>query len=81
MKKNIKLLTIIGTKPEIIRLSRIMPTFDKFFNHKILHTGQNYDENLNNVFFKDLNLRKPDYILKNADNNNIKAISNIFFSM
>ena len=77
MKKKIKLLTIIGTRPEIIRLSRIMPMFDKFFNHIILHTGQNYDENLNNIFFKDLNLRKPDYILGNANTNNIRAISNI----
>ncbi len=77
MENKIKLLTIIGTRPEIIRLSRIMPIFDKFFNHTILHTGQNYDENLNKIFFKDLNLRKPDYILENASTNNIKAISNI----
>ena len=59
MKNKIKLLTIIGTRPEIIRLSRIMPIFDKFFNHTILHTGQNYDENLSKIFFKDLNLREP----------------------
>ena len=52
MTKKIKLLTIIGTRPEIIRLSRIMPKFDKYFDHKILHTGQNYDENLNNIFLK-----------------------------
>ena len=77
MKKKIKLLTIIGTRPEIIRLSRIIPKFDKNFNHIILHTGQNYDPNLNNIFFKDLNLRKPDFILKYANKNNIKAISKI----
>ena len=77
MKKKIKLLTIIGTRPEIIRLSRIIPKFDKNFNHIILHTGQNYDPNLNNIFFKDLNLRKPDFILENANKNNIKAISKI----
>lgn len=77
MKKKIKLLTIIGTRPEIIRLSRILPKFDKYFDHTILHTGQNYDENLNNIFFKDLNLRKPDFILENANTNNIKAISKI----
>ena len=52
MKKKIKLLTIIGTRPEIIRLSRIIPKFDKNFNHIILHTGQNYDPNLNNIFLK-----------------------------
>lgn len=77
MTKKIKLLTIIGTRPEIIRLSRIMTKFDKHFDHKILHTGQNYDENLNNIFFKDLNLRKPDFILENANTNNIQAISKI----
>lgn len=77
MKKKIKILTIIGTRPEIIRLSRIMPKFDQYFDHKILHTGQNYDVNLNKVFFKDLNLRKPDFILENANKNNIYAISKI----
>ena len=77
MTKKIKLLTIIGTRPEIIRLSRIITKFDKHFDHKILHTGQNYDENLNNIFFKDLNLRKPDFILENANTNNIQAISKI----
>jgi UDP-N-acetylglucosamine 2-epimerase len=77
MKKKIKLLTIIGTRPEIIRLSRILPKFDKYFDHTILHTGQNYDENLSGIFFKDLNLRKPDFILENANTNNIKAISKI----
>ncbi len=77
MKNKIKLLTIIGTRPEIIRLSRVLPQFDKYFNHLILHTGQNYDENLSKIFFKDLNLREPNITLGNADTNNIKAISNI----
>ena len=62
-----KLLTIAGTRPEIIKLSCLLPKLDKYFNHKLLHTGQNYDKNLNDVFFKDLKLRKPDFkcILKN----------------
>ena len=51
LKKKIKLLTILGTRPEIIRLSRIIPEFDKHFDHEILHTNQNYDKNLKNIFF------------------------------
>jgi len=61
MKK--KVLTILGTRPEIIRLSVILPLLDKYTNHKIVHTGQNYDYNLDKVFFKNFNLRKPDYFL------------------
>lgn len=59
-----KILTILGTRPEIIRLSRIITKLDNVANHKILHTGQNYDPNLNNIFFNQLNLRKPDYVLE-----------------
>ena len=59
-----KILTIIGTRPEIIRLSRIMPKLDNLCNHRILHTGQNYDPNLNDIFFSDLELRRPDIILE-----------------
>jgi len=72
-----KVLTIIGTRPEIIRLSRIIPKFDKCFDHTLIHTGQNYDKNLNEIFFKDLNLRKPDFIYENSINNNISSISKI----
>lgn len=56
-------MTIIGTRPEIIRLSRVMALLDECVNHVIVHTGQNYDYELNEVFFKDLNLRRPDYFL------------------
>ena len=56
-----KILTIVGTRPEIIKLSCLLPKLDKFFNHKLIHTGQNFDDNLNKIFFKDLNLRNPDY--------------------
>ena len=77
IKNKFKVLTILGTRPEIIRLSRILPAFDKYFNHKIFHTGQNYDENLSNIFFKDLSLRSPDYYLQYTSTNNIRTISKI----
>jgi UDP-N-acetyl-L-fucosamine synthase len=57
----LKVMTFIGTRPEIIRLSRIMVRLDEFLNQVIVHTGQNYDYELNEIFFKDLELRKPDY--------------------
>ena len=59
----LKVMTILGTRPEIIRLSRVMALLDKYVNHLIVHTGQNYDYELNEVFFEDLELRKPDYFL------------------
>ena len=77
IKNKFKVLTILGTRPEIIRLSRILPAFDKHFNHKIFHTRQNYDENLSNIFFNDLSLRRPDYYLQYTSTNNIRTISKI----
>ena len=59
----LKVMTILGTRPEIIRLSRVMAMLDKFVDHKIVHTGQNWDYELNEVFFSDLQVRKPDYFL------------------
>jgi UDP-N-acetyl-L-fucosamine synthase len=56
----LKIITILGTRPEIIRLSCVMKLLDKYFNHIIAHTGQNYDHELNEIFFEDLELRKPD---------------------
>ena len=58
-----KVLTILGTRPEIIRLSRIIPKLDQVCDHRVLHTGQNYDATLNNIFFDQLKLRKPDCVL------------------
>jgi UDP-N-acetylglucosamine 2-epimerase len=75
--KKIKLVTILGTRPEIIRLSRIIPKLDRFFDHILIHTGQNYDQNLNDIFFKDLKLRKPNFIFNNSSKNNIISISKI----
>lgn len=60
----LKVITIVGTRPEIIRLSRVINLFDKFFNHILVHTGQNYDYELNEIFFEDLNIRKPNYFLE-----------------
>jgi UDP-N-acetylglucosamine 2-epimerase (non-hydrolysing) len=60
-----KVLTVIGTRPEIIRLSRIIPKLDKACDHYLLHTGQSYDDNMSAVFFRELGLRKPDYLCEN----------------
>jgi UDP-N-acetylglucosamine 2-epimerase (non-hydrolysing) len=57
------IMTILGCRPEVIRLSRIIPKLDKLCNHILIHTGQNYDKNLNEIFFKDLGIRKPDYFM------------------
>jgi UDP-N-acetylglucosamine 2-epimerase len=62
----LKVLTIVGTRPEIIRLSRIIPLLDKFCEHKLVHTGQNYDYELNQIFFDELEIRKPDIFLEAA---------------
>jgi|TARA_Y100001970_G_scaffold149329_1_gene183221 UDP-N-acetylglucosamine 2-epimerase len=64
-----RVLTIIGTRPEIIRLSRVMPKMDEAFDHLIIHTGQNYDYELNEIFFDDLEIRSPDYYLGTASEN------------
>lgn len=73
----LKLMTVVGTRPEIIRLARVMSLADKFFNHIIVHTGQNYDYELNEIFFKELGIRKPDHFL-NVDTTSLgKTIGGI----
>jgi UDP-N-acetylglucosamine 2-epimerase (non-hydrolysing) len=69
-KAKIKVMTIVGTRPEIIRLSRTILLFDQYVNHILVHTGQNYDYELNEVFFKELGLRKPDHFL-NVDTSSL----------
>src|SRR3990172_551525 len=64
--KKLKVLTVVGTRPEIIRLSRVMASLDDHCDHVLVHTGQNYDYELNQVFFDDLGVRKPDYFLNSA---------------
>lgn len=73
-----KILTIFGTRPEIIRLSCIIQKLDKSFNHKCINTSQNFDVNLNNVFFKDLDLRAPDYDLKIKSLTSADFLSKLF---
>lgn len=63
-EEQLKIVTVVGTRPEIIRLSRTMSLLDEYMNQVIVHTGQNYDYELNEVFWKDLELRKPDYFLE-----------------
>jgi UDP-N-acetylglucosamine 2-epimerase len=72
-----KIMTIVGTRPEIIKLSRILAELDKHANHLIVHTGQNYDYELNEIFFNDLSVRKPDYFLNCVGANTATTISNI----
>jgi UDP-N-acetylglucosamine 2-epimerase len=64
----LKVLTVVGTRPEIIRLSRVMAALDRHCDHTIVHTGQNYDYELNQIFFDDLGVRKPDFFLNSAEN-------------
>jgi UDP-N-acetylglucosamine 2-epimerase (non-hydrolysing) len=72
-----KVTTIIGTRPEIIRLSRVMAALDKHFEHIIIHTGQNYDYELNEIFFKQLEIRKPDCFMNAAGKSAAETIGNI----
>ena len=65
--KKLKVLTVVGTRPEIIRLSRVLARLDEHCEHVLVHTGQNYDYELNQIFFDDLGVRKPDYFLNSAD--------------
>ena len=73
MERQMKVMTILGTRPEIIRLSCVMALLDKYVVHKIVHTGQNYDYELNEVFFRDLNVRKPDYFM-NVDTSSLGRV-------
>lgn len=73
----LKLMTIVGTRPEIIRLSETIKKCDIYFEHVLVHTGQNYDYELNEIFFKELNLRVPDYYLNSVGDNLGETIGNI----
>jgi len=75
--EKLKVMTIIGTRPEIIRLSEVIKVCDRYFNHKLLHTGQNWDYTLNQVFFENLGLRKPDYYLNAAGGSLGETMGNI----
>ncbi|WP_031547986.1 non-hydrolyzing UDP-N-acetylglucosamine 2-epimerase [Salinicoccus luteus] len=77
--KKLKVMTVVGTRPEIIRLSAVINRLEESeaINHVLVHTGQNYDYELNEVFFKDFNLRKPDYFLSAATGTAVETIGNI----
>lgn len=73
----LKVMTIVGTRPELIKLSRVMAELEKHCNHKLVHTGQNYDYELNEIFFKELGVRNPDYYLDAAQGSAAQTIGNV----
>lgn len=77
MADKLKVCTIVGTRPEIIRLSEVIKCCDRYFDHILVHTGQNYDYTLNEIFFEDLNLRSPDHFLEAAGGNLGETMGNI----
>ena len=77
MARKLKLMTILGTRPEIIRLSEVIKCADRYFDHVLVHTGQNYDYELNQVFFEELGLRAPDHYLDCAGKNLGASMGNI----
>lgn len=79
--KQLKVMTVVGTRPEIIRLARVMAKLDQYTEQVIVHTGQNYDYELNEIFFQDLDVRKPDYFLNAAGGNAAQTIGNIIITI
>jgi UDP-N-acetylglucosamine 2-epimerase (non-hydrolysing) len=73
----VKVMTIVGTRPELIKMSRVIAEFDKHTNHILVHTGQNYDYELNQLFFEDLDIRKPDYFLEAVGENASQTIARV----
>lgn len=79
--KKIKVMTVVGTRPEIIRLSRVMAKLDQHVDHVLCHTGQNYDYELNEIFFHDLEVRKPDHFLDAAGANAAETIGQLIIKV
>ncbi|MGX9728053.1 MAG: non-hydrolyzing UDP-N-acetylglucosamine 2-epimerase [Candidatus Electronema sp. VV] len=79
--KKLKVMTVVGTRPEIIRLSRVMARLDQYCEHILVHTGQNYDYELNQIFFDDLEVRKPDYFLKAAGVSSAETIGKVIIGV
>ena len=79
--KKLKVMTVVGTRPEIIRLSRVMAKLDQHCAHVLVHTGQNYDYELNEIFFNDLGIRKPDYFLSAAGASGAETIGNVIIAV
>jgi UDP-N-acetyl-L-fucosamine synthase len=79
--KKLKVMTVVGTRPELIRLSRTIAKLDEFTEHILVHTGQNYAYELNEIFFKDLNIRLPNFFLKVASESSSQTIGNIIIEI
>ncbi|QXH52904.1 UDP-N-acetylglucosamine 2-epimerase (non-hydrolyzing) [Pseudomonas fakonensis] len=79
--KKLKVVTVVGTRPEIIRLSRVMAALDQHCDHVLVHTGQNYDYELNEIFFQDLGIRKPDHFLNAAGATGAETIGNVIIAV
>lgn len=79
--KKLKVMSVVGTRPEIIRLSRVLAKLDEHCEHILVHTGQNYDYELNEVFFNDLGVRKPDYFLNAAGKNAAETIGQVIIKV
>lgn len=79
--KRLKVMTVVGTRPEIIRLSRVIARLDEVCDHVLVHTGQNYDYELNEVFFSDLGVRKPDHFLASAGANAAETIGQVIIAV
>jgi len=79
--KKLKVMTVVGTRPEIIRLSRVMAKLDEHCEHVLVHTGQNYDYELNEIFFNDLGIRKPDHFLSAAGTSGAETIGNVIIAV
>ncbi|UNK62857.1 non-hydrolyzing UDP-N-acetylglucosamine 2-epimerase [Buttiauxella ferragutiae] len=79
--KKMKVMSVVGTRPEIIRLSRVLAKLDEYCEHILVHTGQNYDYELNEVFFNDLGVRKPDFFLNAAGKNAAETIGQVIIKI
>ncbi|MEJ3659965.1 UDP-N-acetylglucosamine 2-epimerase (non-hydrolyzing) [Pseudomonas fragi] len=79
--KKLKVVTVVGTRPEIIRLSRVIARLDEHCEHLLVHTGQNYDYELNQIFFDDLGIRKPDHFLNAAGQSGAETIGNVIIAV
>ena len=81
--KQIKIVTVVGTRPEIIRLSSVINRLNAsaFIDHTLIHTGQNYDYELNEIFFNELEIKKPNYFLNAAGKNAASTIGNVIYKV
>src|SRR3954462_8053142 len=75
--RRMKVMTVVGTRPEIIKLSRVIHELDRSLQHVLVHTGQNFDFELNGIFFEELGIRKPDHYLNAAGDNAAQTIANV----